>query len=157
VIDATIDSSPQNGFQLDKAVRDSRIRVVPRDARDSYWIFTRLDKMVSAINEKYYAFNLDDFNFFQFSEYRVAGHFATHMDCPLGRAGPCRKLSISLTLNDDYEGGDFQIQIGPEPHTVHQATGRLIAFPSFVLHRVLPVTNGVRHSIVIWVTGPPFS
>jgi PKHD-type hydroxylase len=29
-------------------------------------------------------------------------------------------------------------------------------FPSFVLHRVTPVTKGTRYSLVAWVSGPPF-
>jgi PKHD-type hydroxylase len=156
VIDATIEegSAPR---QLNKAIRDSLIRVVPRDAPDSRWIFSRLDSMGSLINEKYYGFGLDGYDFFQYAEYRAAGHFATHMDYPMGRPGPVRKLSISLTLNDDYEGGDFQIQTGREPQVVRQAAGRLIAFPSFILHSVSPVTKGVRKSLVVWVTGPAFT
>jgi len=34
--------------------------------------------------------------------------------------------------------------------------GKLIMFPSFVQHRVTPVTKGERNSLVIWVTGNNF-
>ena len=34
--------------------------------------------------------------------------------------------------------------------------GSLVVFPSFVWHRVKPVTKGVRHSLVIWNLGWPF-
>ncbi len=34
--------------------------------------------------------------------------------------------------------------------------GRMIFFPSFLIHRVAPVTQGIRRSLVIWVTGPKF-
>ena len=34
--------------------------------------------------------------------------------------------------------------------------GSAAAFPSFVLHRVTPVTKGTRHSLTIWAHGPAF-
>jgi PKHD-type hydroxylase len=32
----------------------------------------------------------------------------------------------------------------------------MIFFPSFMLHEVKPVTEGLRKSIVVWVEGPKF-
>ncbi|MFT5169261.1 MAG: PKHD-type hydroxylase [Saprospiraceae bacterium] len=29
-------------------------------------------------------------------------------------------------------------------------------FPSFIIHRVTPITKGTRQSIVGWVSGPPY-
>ena len=34
--------------------------------------------------------------------------------------------------------------------------GKLILFPSYVLHEVKPVTKGERYSLVAWITGPQF-
>jgi predicted 2-oxoglutarate/Fe(II)-dependent dioxygenase YbiX len=34
--------------------------------------------------------------------------------------------------------------------------GSLVAFPSFMTHRVTPVTRGLRWSLVTWLEGPPF-
>ena len=34
--------------------------------------------------------------------------------------------------------------------------GRLVAFPSYVLHQVKPVTEGERNSLVVWINGPQF-
>ena len=34
--------------------------------------------------------------------------------------------------------------------------GSIIIFPSFVYHRVTPVTHGRRHSLVGWIAGPTF-
>ena len=34
--------------------------------------------------------------------------------------------------------------------------GTIVVFPSFVQHRVTPITKGVRQSIVGWVSGPPY-
>jgi len=33
----------------------------------------------------------------------------------------------------------------------------LLIFPSYLWHRVTPVTKGIRKSLVAWVIGPQFS
>ena len=34
--------------------------------------------------------------------------------------------------------------------------GGIVVFPSFVWHRVKPVTKGIRYSLVVWILGQPF-
>jgi PKHD-type hydroxylase len=34
--------------------------------------------------------------------------------------------------------------------------GDVVIFPSFIDHKVAPVTKGTRYSIVAWYGGPPF-
>jgi len=34
--------------------------------------------------------------------------------------------------------------------------GMIVAFPSYVLHRVTPCTKGTRKAVVAWTTGPQF-
>jgi PKHD-type hydroxylase len=71
---------------------------------------------------------------------------------------PRRKLSRSLQLTDPstYEGGTLEFLTGTRPQIAPRDRGALIAFPSFGVHRVAPVTAGTRKSLVIWVTGPQF-
>ena len=68
---------------------------------------------------------------------------------------PLRKISISIQLSrsEDYDGGDLELFVLNQPQKVERARGALIAFPSFVLHRVAPVTRGTRWSLVAWVLG----
>ena len=72
--------------------------------------------------------------------------------------GNIRKLSMSILLNDDYEGGNFQFaKVNEEIHTPnYNKLGSVIVFPSFMSHRVEAVTKGIRHSLVTWFVGPPF-
>jgi len=74
--------------------------------------------------------------------------------------GRVRKLSMSVLLNDDYEGGEFQFATYAaekcEIHTIFGKIGSIIVFGSDVEHRVTPVTKGIRYSLVIWFLGPPF-
>ena len=69
-----------------------------------------------------------------------------------------RKLSLSIQLSDpsSYEGGELVLYVGEEGITVPKEQGKLIAFPSFTLHEVKPVTKGERYSLVAWITGPQF-
>ena len=67
--------------------------------------------------------------------------------------GNTRKLSMSIILNDDFEGGDFEIHGEDIPEL---PKGSVIVFPSFMRHRVAPVTAGIRYSLVTWFLGPPF-
>lgn len=82
--------------------------------------------------------------------------------------GMCRKLSVSINLSDsdDYEGGDMEFTDLPrtkqdkELNTwtnkeLFRQKGTVIVFPSFIRHRVTPVTKGTRYSAVAWINGPP--
>tara|TARA_B100000035_G_C20927386_1_gene521357 strand:+ start:201 stop:770 length:570 start_codon:yes stop_codon:yes gene_type:complete len=69
-----------------------------------------------------------------------------------------RKISFTILLNDDFEGGEFEIEAGSPTNDkrVHNLTlkkGDAILFPSYTWHRVKPVTKGMRHSLVGWVRG----
>lgn len=67
-----------------------------------------------------------------------------------------RKLSISVPLNDPsaYEGGEFEVNENGAITTVPQRAGCPVIFPSWLLHRVTPVTRGSRYSLVAWIRGP---
>lgn len=120
----------------------------------------------------------------QFTKYGVGQYYGWHCDSweePYQRKqnedgtypidhGKIRKLSvtISLTEPDEYVGGnlefDFRNQIDWERDkkskikecTEIRPRGSIIVFPSFVWHRVAPVTKGVRNSLVVWNLGYPF-
>jgi len=87
---------------------------------------------------------------------RVPAHYTWHMD--RGSDITPRKLSIVIQLSspDQYQGGDLELFFA-EPHvTAPRGLGDATAFASFVMHRVTPVTRGVRRSLVVWVGGPGF-
>jgi PKHD-type hydroxylase len=87
------------------------------------------------------------------------GHYNWHIDMSEKTNSVPRKLSMSILLSDpaDFQGGELQVKpSNDEPINVEQAKGRAWFFPSYMLHRVAPVTKGVRQSLVLWVGGPPF-
>jgi len=81
-----------------------------------------------------------------------------------------RKISVTCQLTDgsEYTGGELQFDTRSyDPHMrdedKHVITskeilpkGSIVVFPSFVWHRVQPVTRGTRYSLVIWNLGYPF-
>ena len=92
----------------------------------------------------------------QYVEYRPAwGHFDWHNDYSHGLAEAPRKLTVILQLSaaDNYDGGRLQI-FGHEVEDLPDQRGTIVAFPSFLYHRVTPVTRGLRRALVAWIAGP---
>tara|TARA_R100001510_G_C7626988_1_gene186657 strand:- start:297 stop:872 length:576 start_codon:yes stop_codon:yes gene_type:complete len=65
-----------------------------------------------------------------------------------------RKISISIILNDGYEGGDMGFFSTGET-LITPDRGMAVCFPSFMPHRVTPLTKGTRWSLVCWIAGEP--
>ena len=107
--------------------------------------------------------NLTDIEPLQYSEYVVGDEYGWHRDVhdePYSN-GLVRKVSFSTILNDDFEGGEFDIETRNPVEKKRYDTFDLskknntVIFPSHMWHRVRPVKTGVRKSIVGWVLGPP--
>jgi PKHD-type hydroxylase len=159
----------KNGeMDFENEARKSNIAWV-RPNEENMWIFDRMTWVIEKLNDRFYEFDLNGYEVMQYTVYSEDGEqrYDLHMDTILGTDKPMdmpqtRKLSLSLVLSDpsEYEGGKFQMQTGlPDEEkmmTVEQLKGRVIGFPSFLLHRVSPVTKGTRKSLVIWVEGPKF-
>lgn len=117
-----------------------------------------LQSLVKYANEQHYHWNLQFLEPVQYGEYAVGGHYKVHTDAGLhNEMGINRKLSFSLLLNDDYEGGELEIPGSPGQEDIFvPARNTAIFFPSSMPHCVKPVTKGVRKSLVGWVHGPNF-
>lgn len=127
---------------------------------DSQWIYDKAAYIIRNLNGQYYNFNLHGFvEDMQFTVYdsEEQGHYNWHQDIGT-RSGSPRKLSFVLQLSDpsEYEGGDLEIFHGIEPTKVKKEKGFVAVFPSYMLHRVTPVTSGIRKTLVVWVAGPAF-
>ena len=89
-----------------------------------------------------------DYQGFNILKYNEGNKYDTHID-DFGHHA-FRRLSISLLLNDDFTGGEFEF-FGTE--TISLKKSQALIFPSSWLypHRILPITSGVRRSVVTWV------
>jgi len=113
-----------------------------------------------SLNSKYYRFDLTCINDqLQYTIYHYKDHDKYDWHCDTGaNCNSTRKLSLVLLLSDpeEYQGGNLELLMDKTPVSLRPKKGTVIAFPSFRLHRVTPVTGGTRRSLVTWVTGPPF-
>jgi len=141
------------------------------------WIHKEILPFIHEANEKAdWNFQIDSNEAFQFTKYKPNQFYDWHCDSftdPFKQhempwlIGKVRKLSASVSLSDpkDYEGGqlEFNFRNGENKKISNIAEcgevktkGSLVVFPSFVWHRVKPVTKGTRYSLVIWHCGLPF-
>ena len=129
---------------------------------DNFEVYQKLSAVVKNLNPEHYKFDLYGFvEGLQFTEYKEPDdHYTWHVDISFV-GSITRKLTVVLQLSDpnDYEGGDLEISTGRFEDSCSQAKkeqGTVIVFPTFMMHRVAPVTKGTRYSLVGWITGPQF-
>ncbi len=89
---------------------------------------------------------------FQFTEYKEGQYFDWHTDSTTTIYRQ-RFTSIVIQLNDDYTGGVLEIKnIKKELVPIENKIGTLYVFNSRLLHRVTPIIDGTRYSLVNWVS-----
>ena len=139
------------------SVRNSKVAwLYPEN--DLHWVYQKVTDVAVNLNAQYFGFDLFGMSEgFQFTKYEAGGNFyGPHIDKM--HKSLVRKLSITIQLSDpnDYKGGDLKLHYSNQPIIAPKSQGKLIAFPSYVLHEVTPVTKGTRYSLVCWITGKPF-
>ena len=140
-------------------LRITRVAWMERNP-ETAWIYARLEELVLYLNKEFYSFDLYGLvEAFQYTVYdgQEGGHYGWHVDLGGNDVEP-RKISLSLQLTDpsNYQGCELEVEAGNGCYVAERARGTLIAFPSYVLHRVTPIESGTRKSLVIWVAGPTF-
>ena len=142
------------------------------------WIYKEIQPYINTANQSAgWNFEWDFSESCQFTKYQKGQYYDWHCDSwdrPYIREnandpshGKIRKLSVTVTLSDpkDYKGGELEFDFRQnDPDKKRQIRkckeilpkGSLVVFPSFVWHRVCPVTKGERNSLVIWNLGYPF-
>ena len=147
------------GAVIDSAIRDTDIVWLEQNEANG-WIYEKLSAAAARVNYDKFQFDLVNLQPLQYSKYKLDGHYSWHYD-----SGPNmpehRKLSVVLGLSDpdSYEGGELQINAHGDqnkPHSLKIKRGDLVVFPSFMGHRVTPVTSGERLTLVGWAVGPKF-
>lgn len=150
-----------DGSSENHEYRSSEIRWIPTSASSE--ITNMLWYYGQAANRNAFGFDISYVNDIQYTTYSATqnGKYDWHHDTFW--ANPTtfdRKISIVIQLTDpsEYEGGDFEIdpQYPQFPRDEIREKGSVIVFPSFIKHRVTPVTKGVRRSLVCWIEGPKF-
>ncbi len=137
----------------DTELRDTMIYPIPHD-ENSQWIYELLVDRVSRANYTEYEFNVAGiFTDLQLLEYKEGGHYGWHMDMGPGEAA-YRKLTALVQLSDpeDFEGGELWVNAGTE-REIPKEQGMIAVFPTWILHKVTPVTKGTRYTLAAWFQG----
>jgi len=143
------------------------------------WIYREIHPyLIEANKNAGWNFEWDWSESCQFTKYKLNQYYDWHCDSwdkPYDKPntpqhGKIRKLSMTCQLTDgsEYKGGELEFDFrNYDPHMRDESKhlkqakeilpkGSIIVFPSFVWHRVKPVTKGVRYSLVVWNLGYPF-
>ena len=144
------------------------------------WIYKEIHPYVHEANRLAgWNFEWDWTESCQFTKYKLNQYYDWHCDSfgkifdspnDINVNGKIRKLSMTCQLTDgsEYQGGELEFDFrNYDPHMRDESKhkvqckqilpkGSIIVFPSFVWHRVKPVTSGTRYSLVAWHLGRPF-
>lgn len=153
--EAEVGGANENGSVNDKIRRTELFWI--KWQNENTWLFEKMANAVFASNNKFWGFHLAGFNEpLQLTHYRGGSNdfYDWHEDSGDTGAFLLRKLSCVILLNDEFKGGDFEMMRSGKVEELSKGT--MIVFPSFKTHRVTPVTEGDRWSLVSWVTGPAF-
>jgi PKHD-type hydroxylase len=136
-------------------VRRSQAILLPPDPRYD-WLYRRLWTAAQECNRLFFNVEITGIEpNVQLARYDATdqGHYTWHTD--FAGVRPNRKISISVQLSapEDYDGGELELLYSDTPQRLSKARGAFLAFPSFMLHRVTPVTRGTRWSLVAWIVG----
>lgn len=154
----TGEKNPYNpGLVLDLGLDPNRVcELANIDLLTEVWLANLLSHVANYTNANY-GFHLSYPREASVTKYNIGGHYKWHHDIDWRSHPVQRKVSISVQLTDptEYEGGDLEFQdtTSPDPQSMRQK-GTVIVFPSYVVHRVTPVTKGVRKALVSWIEGP---
>ena len=140
-VDGSVD-----GSDLKENIRKSRIKWIPQN--DNWeWLYSKLANMITQANDNLWKFNITQIpEQIQYTEYHadVEGKYDWHQDI----------VTVQLSDAPDYEGGDLEMWRGSDNFvTANRGKGNVFIFPSYMVHRVKPVTKGIRKSFVLWVGG----
>ena len=144
---------------VDTKTRISHISWIPFDNIDAKPMYKKLEEVMYMTNKRHFGFeNMEINENAQYTEYPEGGFYDWHMDLDTNMSNepPVRKISMSLILSaeNEYEGGGLEIQ--KPGNIISPKQGHAVFFASFVNHRVIPITRGIRKSLVMWFGGEPF-
>lgn len=90
-----------------------------------------------------------------FCRYEAGMHYGDHIDSPIMGTSPMLRTDISVTIcladAADYDGGELVIDVAGAAQRWKGKAGDAVLYPSDTLHRVEPVTRGMRLVAIFWI------
>jgi len=137
-----------SGDKIDHAVRNTKIAWL-HPGKDTHWLFDRAIMIFKS--------GLP-FSALQSAQYTVyygssKSHYDWHRDVGNGDKVMKARVNvgiIQLSHPNDYKGGVLQLKHEDEVIDVMKTKGLVTTLPIDMLHRVTPVTSGVRKTLIMW-------
>jgi hypothetical protein len=138
--------------------RNVNTQPVPR----THWLNGFFHYFSYDANYENFQYKIDTLSQVDFLKYTKGMFYKLHSDVSpkINCSSHKRKLTTIIQLSDesDYCGGDLVIFGNTlEQYKITKKKGSIIVFPSYLPHEVKEVKEGIRYSLVGWITGPPFS
>ena len=145
------------GGTVDTKTRLSHISWIPFNVLPE--MYKTLERVMLQTNGNHFGFEgMQITEPAQFTEYSNGGFYDWHIDSDINCAKepPVRKISMTCLLSheSEFEGGGLELM--SDGKIARPKQGQAIFFASFIRHRVVPVTKGIRRSLVMWFGGTPF-
>jgi PKHD-type hydroxylase len=146
-----------NAGVIDTKTRTSHISWIPFNKMPE--MYQTLEQIMHKTNNNHFGFEgMQITEFAQYTEYPAGGFYDWHMDSDIVGMNepPVRKISMTCLLSheSEFEGGGLELM--SDGKIARPKQGHAIFFASYIRHRVIPITKGVRKSLVMWFGGPSF-
>ena len=146
-----------NGGVVDTKTRTSHISWIPFNKMPE--MYSTLEQIVNKTNNNHFGFEgVKITEQAQYTEYPAGGFYDWHIDSDIVGMNepPVRKISMTCLLSheSEFEGGGLELM--SDGKIARPKQGQAIFFASYIRHRVIPITKGVRKSLVMWFGGPSF-
>jgi len=142
---------------VDTKTRTSHISWIPFNKMPE--MYSTLEQIVNKTNNNHFGFDgIQITEQAQYTEYPSGGFYDWHIDSDVVGMNepPVRKISMTCLLSheSEFEGGGLELM--SDGKIARPKQGQAIFFASYIRHRVIPITKGIRKSLVMWFGGPSF-
>jgi len=159
-IKSTVNTGQKTQDDQDKKYVDRRSWKVDNSHSFCKEFLDTLNNFIVKANNKHFQFDLDKIDGPYYVEYPQDGRTKLDWHLDIGEYPyNQRKLSFSLLVSDpsEYEGGNLEIWRNNNDYiNLPKTPGSITFFPSFLPHRVTPITKGVRRNFIGFVMGRPY-
>lgn len=144
--------------KIAREIRSANIFVLEND-EENKWIYEKISNIVSIVNTLHFKYEIAGITHgIQLIEYSadspIKGHYNWHVDSGNGEPSH-RKISLSVQLSEPTDYAGCELLINNHAHEIvgSKERGSVHLFPSYMLHKVAPITSGLRYALVIWIHG----
>ena len=145
------------------SIRATQVAWVHSNSQITENLYRKMEQVVLRLNAEHFCSDLSGLTTLQYALYSQseAGYFDWHIDYGRDSNDPAqepRKITLSLQLSDAacYDGCELEVRAAHLVDVAPRQRGTLVAFRANALHRVTPITRGMRKSLVAWAAGPEY-